>query len=32
VLIPLITELMRVKDRYEIFQVVRLDLDLYTPI
>jgi hypothetical protein len=27
VLIPLLTELVRVKDRAEIFQVVRLDLD-----
>jgi hypothetical protein len=27
VLIPLLTELVRVKDRSEIFQVVRLDLD-----
>ena len=26
-LIPLLTELVRVKDRSEIFQVVRLDLD-----
>ena len=26
-LIPLVTELVRVKDRSEIFQVVRLDLD-----
>jgi hypothetical protein len=27
VLIPLLTELVRVKNRSEIFQVVRLDLD-----